>query len=105
MMNKRSTCLGVKTIRLSLYLSCSIISIAVCSYYCQLPNCNLFTQHSCLSSFGRETSLVKVMGPRSIFPPLFTPLIFIDFVYFPLQITTTIFTCVLILCKQQDQRD
>ena len=26
-----------------------------------------------LSSFGRETSLVKVMGPRSIFPPLFTP--------------------------------
>src|SRR3954467_4065972 len=32
-----------------------------------------------LSSFGRETSLVDIMGPRSIFPPLFTPSIYFLF--------------------------
>src|ERR1041385_2821242 len=30
-----------------------------------------------LSSFGRETSLVNIIGPRSIFPILFTPTIII----------------------------
>src|SRR4051812_48484498 len=29
-----------------------------------------------LSSFGRETSPVNIMGPRSIFPTLFTPAIY-----------------------------
>src|SRR4051812_30817941 len=51
---------------------CSIVSIGLRPQSCQLPICNLFTLHSCLSSFGRETSLVNIMGPRSIFPPLFT---------------------------------
>src|SRR3954467_8201630 len=55
---------------------CSIVSIAVRFQCCQLPSCNLFTSHSCLSSFGRDTSLVNFMGPRSIFPPLFTPSIY-----------------------------
>src|SRR4051812_21683803 len=35
-----------------------------------------------LSSFGRETSLVNIMGPRSIFPPLFTPSVYILFLLF-----------------------
>src|SRR3954466_13808272 len=35
-----------------------------------------------LSSFARETSLVKVMGPWSIFPPLFTPAIYFLFFTF-----------------------
>src|SRR3954470_7289714 len=43
-----------------------------------------------LSSFGRETSLVNIMGPRSIFPILFTPLI-----YFFVAITIIIIPCVL----------
>src|SRR3954463_6937312 len=51
---------------------CSIVSIAVPSQSCQLPNCNLFTLLALLSSFGRETSLVKITGPRSIFTSLFT---------------------------------
>ena len=51
---------------------CSIVSIAVCFKSCQLPSRDLFTSLALLSSFGRETSLVKVMGPWSIFPPLFT---------------------------------
>ena len=57
-----------------------------------------------LSSFGRETSLVNIMGPRSIFPPLFTPLLFTAFVSFPLQ-SPLFFPLHLILCKEQDQRD
>ena len=70
----------------------------------QLPSCNLFTQHSCLSFFGRETSLVNITGPRSIFPPLFTPPLFTAFISFPLQ-SPSLFPVCLILCKQQDQRD
>src|ERR1043165_6293582 len=52
----------------------SIVSIAVPSQSCQLPNCDLFTLLALLLSFGRETSLVKITGPRSIFTSLFTPL-------------------------------
>src|ERR1041385_1246507 len=51
---------------------CSIVSIVVPSESCQLPNCDLFTSLALLSSFGRETSLVKITGPRSIFTLLFT---------------------------------
>src|ERR1043165_6059205 len=54
----------------------SIVSIAVPSQSCQLPNCDLFTSLALLSSFGRETSLVKITGPRSIFTSLFTPKIY-----------------------------
>ena len=32
-----------------------------------------------LSSFGRETSLVNIIGPQSIFSPLFTPSIYFPF--------------------------
>src|ERR1041384_85862 len=53
---------------------CSIVSIAVPSLSCELPRCDLFTSLAFLSSFGRETSLVKITGPRSIFTSLFTPL-------------------------------
>src|SRR3954464_10723030 len=57
-----------------------------------------------LSSFGRDTSLVNIMGPRSIFPPLFTP---------PLYFIVVSFCCIyhyylplrLTLCKQQGRRD
>src|SRR3954463_10733924 len=52
-----------------------------------------------LSSFGRETSLVNVMGPRSIFPPLFTPS-----VYFLLKSPLSL-SLALILCKRQVRRD
>src|SRR3954463_3510838 len=55
---------------------CSIVSIAVPSKSCQFPNCDLFTSLALLSSFGRETSLVKITGPRSIFTSLFTPTIY-----------------------------
>src|SRR3954463_463690 len=55
---------------------CSIVSFAVPSSSCQLPNCDLFTSLALLSSFGRETSLVKITGPRSIFTLLFTPSIY-----------------------------
>ena len=74
---------------------CSIVSIAVRLESCQLPTCDLFTSLALLSSFGRETSLVNITGPRSIFPPLFTPL-----VYFQLLLSLA-----LILCKQQGRRN
>src|SRR3954464_10962355 len=58
-----------------------------------------------LSSFGRETSLVNVMGPRSIFPPLFTPLVYF-LCLLSVAVTTIIFLPLcLILCKQQGRRD
>src|ERR1041384_4976495 len=60
---------------------CSIVSIAVPSLSCQLPNCDLFTSLAFLSSFGRETSLVKITGSRSIFTLLFTPTIYFQFYF------------------------
>ena len=58
-----------------------------------------------LSSFGRETSLVNIMGPRSILPSLITSAI-----YFPLLLTICSNTyhyyhLRLILCKLQGRRD
>src|SRR3954466_9013999 len=46
-----------------------------------------------LSSFGRETSLVNIMGPRSIFPQLFTPSIYF-LLLLSVAITTIIISCV-----------
>src|SRR3954469_14782104 len=76
---------------------CSIVSITVPSQSCQLPNCDLFTSLALLSSFGTETSLVKITGPRSIFTSLFTPTI-----YFQLLLLLSL---ALILCKQQGRRN
>src|ERR1043165_9249836 len=64
------------TLLLSPSFLCSIVSIAVPSLSCQFPNCDLFTSPALLSSFGRETSLVKITGLRSIFTSLFTPTIY-----------------------------
>src|ERR1043165_7674861 len=80
---------------------CSIVSIAVPSYSCQLPNCNLFTLLALLSSFGRETSLVKITGPRSIFTLLFTPL----FTFLLLLLLVPFYLLRLILCKRQGRRN
>src|ERR1041384_903280 len=79
---------------------CSIVSIVVPSESCQLPSCDLFTSLALLSSFGRETSLVNIMGPRSIFTPLFTPS-----VYFQFLLSVALLSLALILCKQQGQRN
>src|SRR3954468_19548379 len=81
---------------------CSIVSIGLPLESCQLPCCNLFTLHRCLSSFGRETSLVNIMGPRSIFPPLFRPSI-----YFLLLLSSCSYHYPFIccICKRQCRRD
>src|SRR3954467_6229848 len=46
-----------------------------------------------LSSLGRETSLMNIMGPRSIFPPLFTPSVYFLFLL-SIIVTTIIISCV-----------
>src|SRR3954462_4680290 len=80
---------------------CRIVSIAVPSQSCQLPNCDFFTSLALLSSFGRETSLVKITRPRSIFTSLFTTTIYIKaFTFF-----STFLSLALILCKRQGQRN
>src|ERR1043165_239442 len=79
---------------------CGIVSIAVPSLSCQLPNCGLFTSLAFLSSFGRETSLVKIMGPRSIFTLFFTPSI-----YFQPLLSFALLSLAFILCKQQGRRN
>src|ERR1041385_335772 len=48
-----------------------------------------------LSSFGRETSPVNIIGPRSIFPILFTPSINLLLYYFSVVITIIIILYVL----------
>src|ERR1043165_5895509 len=75
---------------------CSIVSIAVPSQSCQLPSCDLFTSLALLSSFGRETSLVNITGPKSIFTPLFTPSI-----YFQFLLLAALLSLVLILCNNK----
>src|ERR1043165_7224209 len=80
---------------------CSIVSIAVPSSSCQLPNCDLFTSLAFLSYFGRETSLVKITGPRSIFTSLFTPTIYFQLLLF----FSTFLSLALILCKRQGRRN
>src|ERR1041384_4278352 len=80
---------------------CNIVGIAVPSYSCQLPNCDFFTSLALLSSFGRETSLVKITGPRSIFTSLFTPTIY----FMLLLLLVPFYLLRLILCKRQGRRN
>src|SRR3954470_5033491 len=61
-----------------------------------MPSCDLFTSLALLSSFWRETSLVNITGPRSIFTPLFTPSIYFQFLF-----SVALLSLSLILCKQQ----
>src|SRR3954465_3178390 len=100
-MQIRSTYLGVLPIAFEpLPFFCSIVSITVPSLSCQLPSYDLFTSLALLSSFGRETSLVNITGPQSIFTPLFTPSI-----YFQFLLSVSLLSFALILCKQQGQRN
>src|SRR3954470_15268687 len=48
-----------------------------------------------LSSFGRETSLVNIIGSRYIFPILLHPLSIYCFIYFSVAITIITISCVL----------
>src|SRR3954471_15248928 len=72
---------------------CNIVSIVVCFNPVNCPAVNCLPRIVFLSSFGRETSLVNIMGPRSIFPPLFTPSIYFLFLL-SIAITTIIISCV-----------
>src|ERR1043165_1301922 len=85
---------------LSPFFLCSIVSIAVPSQSCQLPNCDLFTSLALLSSFGRETSLVKITGPWSIFT-----LLFATSIYFQILFSFALLSLAFILCKRQGRRN
>src|SRR3954468_22116968 len=74
-------------------LFCSIISIAVHFNPVNCPAVICLPHIAFLSSFGRDTSLVNVMGPRSIFPPLFTPSIYFLFLL-SVAVTTIIISCI-----------
>src|SRR3954466_14068427 len=83
---------------------CSIVSIAVCFTPFNCPTVICLPCIAFLSSFGRETSLVNIMGTRSILPPLFTPSIYF-LLLLSVAATIIFLPCVLILCKQQGRRD
>src|SRR3954463_2661880 len=72
---------------------CSIVSIVVHFNPVNCPAVICLPRIAFLSSFGRETSLVNIMGPRSIFPPLFTLSIYFLFLI-SVAITTIIISCV-----------
>src|SRR3954465_10054879 len=65
---------------------CSIIRIGLRPNHVNCPTVICLPCIAVLSSFGRETSLVNIMGPWSILPPLFTPSIYFLFFYFQLQL-------------------
>jgi hypothetical protein len=71
--------------------------IALHSLFCQLPNCNLFTQHV-IYLYG-ETSLVNC-GPRSIFY-IYITVYFLQALFTFLQINIYYNMIRLILCLQQ----
>src|SRR3954471_8487027 len=74
---------------------------------CNPVNCPAVIYLPCiavLSSFGRDTSLVNIMGPRFILPPLFTPSIYF-LLLLPVAATINFLPLCLILCKQQGQRN
>src|SRR4051812_20370306 len=75
---------------------CSIVSIAVPYNPVNCPTVISLPQLALLSSFGRETSLVKITGPRSIFTSLFTPSI-----YFQSLLSFELLSLALILCKKK----
>ena len=80
---------------------CSIVSIAVRFYPVNCPVVICLPRIAFLSSFGRETSLVKITGPRSIFTSLFTPL----FTFCFLLSLVPFYLLRLILCKRQGRRN
>src|SRR3954469_8330121 len=83
---------------------CSIDSIRCIFNLINCPAVICLPRIAFLSSFERETSLVNVMGPRSIFPPLFTPSIcFFAFTFCSSHHYH--YHLRLILCKQQGRRD
>lgn len=90
---------------LNLNLSCNVVSIGLRSWSCQLPSCNLLPRIAVLSSFGRETSLVNIMGPRSILPPLITPSIYFLLLFPSCSHSYHYYLLCLILCKRQGRRD
>src|ERR1043165_1275079 len=70
---------------------CSIVALRCVFNPVNCPTVICLPRIALLSFFGRETSLVKVMGPRSIFPPLFTPSVYFLFL---LSVATIIISCV-----------
>jgi hypothetical protein len=68
------------------------------SLFCQLPNCNLFTQHV-IYLYG-ETPLVKC-GPRSILLHIYITVYFLQALFTFLQTNIYYHTICLILCLQQ----
>ena len=58
-----------------------------------------------LSSFGRETSLVNIMGPRSILPSPITSAIYFLLLHTSYNFTYYYYHLRLTLCKRQGRRD
>src|SRR6187399_521244 len=86
---------------LNLYLSCNVVSISPvnCPAVIRLPHIAV------LSSFGRETSLVNIMGLWSILPSLITSAIYFSAFTYYCNYTYHYYHLRLILCKLQGRRD
>src|SRR3954464_13010637 len=78
---------------ISVYLPwCTAHAFEPLPFFCSIVS--IYLPHiAFLSSFVRETSLVNIMGPRSIFPPLFTPSIYF-LLLLSVAATTIIISCV-----------
>src|SRR3954463_9920852 len=72
---------------------CSIVSIAVRFNPVNCPAVICLPRIAFLLSFGRETSLVNILGPRSVFSLLVTPSIYFLLLHL-VAVTTIIISCV-----------
>jgi hypothetical protein len=79
-----------------IFMTCTCIALH--SLFCQLPNCNLFTQHV-IYLYG-ETPLVNC-GPRSILLHIYITVYFLQVLFTFLQTNIYYHTIRLILCLQQ----
>src|SRR3954466_6327008 len=71
---------------------CSILALQCVFNPVNFPAVICLPRIAFLSSFGRETSLVNIMGPRYIFPPLCTPSIYF-LLLLSVAVTTIIISC------------
>src|SRR3954471_9953583 len=83
---------------------CSIVSIAVRFYSCQLPSCDLFTSHSSFIVFWERDITSERHGT-----PVHISTTVTQSIYFLLLLSSRnyhyLLSVALILCKQQGQRD
>jgi hypothetical protein len=92
-------CCNAQVNLIVIFMTCTCIALH--SFFCQLPNCNLLTQH--VIYLYRETPLVN-SGPRSILIYIYFTIYFLQALFTFLQTNIYYHTIRLILHLQQTSK-